>query len=435
MTLPATLRRFHRVRLTLFLILAVSFMLVFFHRMAPAVVAADLMRDFSATASALGTLAAMYFYIYTLMQIPAGVLADTLGVRVTAGIGALVAGAGSIAFGMADNFLAASVGRFLVGLGVSVVFVGLMRANTVWWSETRYGMVSGLVVILGNVGAILAAGPLALLLAVSSWRTVFIVIGMLSLAVALLTFLFVRNRPEDAGLPSLRAMEGKPPHAERSRHWWHDLLDVLRNRDVWPGFFTNFGIAGAHLAFAGLWGVPLLTDVHGLTRTEASLYTTAALAGHGIGGFLLGWLSDHLRLRKPVIVGAAAGAVLVWLALLWLPWGPGLSGFLLYGMLGITAGGFIVSYGVAKEVVAPSVAGMALAVVNTGLFLGAALAQPLFGVLMDLTWDGALSVGVPRYRASDYANGLWLCAGMATLSLAASLRLRETHARNITLAR
>lgn len=435
MTSPATLRRFHRVRLTLFIVLAVSFMLVFFHRMAPAVVAADLMRDFTTTAAALGSLAAMYFYIYTVMQIPAGVLADTLGVRVTASIGALVSGVGSVLFGLADDFAAASFGRFLVGLGVSVVFVGLMRANTVWWSEARYGMVSGLVIILGNIGAILAAGPLAVLLKLTSWRTVFVVIGAVSLVIALLTFVFVRNRPQDAGLPSLREMEGRAPHAERMQHWWHDLLDVLRNRDVWPGFFTNFGIAGAHLAFAGLWGVPLLTDVHGLTRAEASLYTTAALAGHGIGGFLLGALSDHLRLRKPVIVGAACGAVIVWLALLWLPWRPGISGFFLYGMIGICAGGFIVSYGVAKEVVAPNVAGMALAVANTGLFFGAALAQPLFGVLMDLTWDGTVQAGVPRYRAEDYANGLWLCVGMAVASLIASARVRETHCRNVTLSR
>src|SRR5206468_4017648 len=140
----------------------------------------------------------------------AGVLADTLGARVAAGVGALVAGLGSILFALAPDFAVASVGRFLVGLGVSVVFVGLMRANTEWWSESRYGFISGLTVVLGNVGAMLAAGPLAMVLVIAPWRSVFVAIGALSLVIAALTFAFVRNRPEDAGFPSLREMESKP---------------------------------------------------------------------------------------------------------------------------------------------------------------------------------------------------------------------------------
>ena len=131
-------------------------MLVFFHRIAPGVVAGDLMQAFQTSGAALGSLAATYYYVYTVMQIPAGVLADTLGPRVSAGMGALIAGGGSILFGLAPDFGIASLGRFLVGLGVSVVFVGLMRSNTVWFSERRYGMISGLTILLGNIGAMLA---------------------------------------------------------------------------------------------------------------------------------------------------------------------------------------------------------------------------------------------------------------------------------------
>lgn len=426
-------KRFHRVRLTLFAVLGVSFMLVFFHRVAPAVAAQDLMRDFAIPAAALGSLAAMYFYIYALMQIPAGVLADTLGVRVTASIGASIAGVGSVVFGLAPDFFFAAVGRLLVGLGVSVVFVGFMRLNTVWWSEKYYGLASGMVVVLGVCGAMLAASPLAALLAIVSWRTTFVAVGVFTLLIAVLTYWLVRDRPEDAGFPSLREMQGAVPHAQRTRHWRHDLWDVLRNRDVWWTFLTNMGLTGVHLAFAGLWGVPLLTDVHGLSRAEASLYTTTALAAHGVGSVLFGALSDRIGRRRPVVIATAVGAVLAWSCLLWLPWGPGVSGFALYGLVGLCAGGFIVAYSVAKEVVAPSVAGMALALANTGVFFGAALVQPMFGVLMDLTWDGAVIDGVRHYRWGDYTNGLWLCLAVAALSFFASLRLRETRARNITL--
>ena len=71
--------------------------------------------------------------------------------------------------------------------------------------------------------------------------------------------------------------------------------------------------------------------------------------------------------------------------------------------------------------------------VNTGIFLGAAIVQPLFGALIDLSWDGTMLNGVRIYQASDYANGLLLCVGMTSMSAIASLYLRETYARNVTL--
>lgn len=431
---PDVQHRFHRVRLVVYGTLAVSYMLVFFHRVAPGVVAADLMRDFATSGAALGSLAAMYFYVYSVMQIPAGVLADTLGVRVAATAGALVAGLGSILFALATTFSAAAAGRLLVGLGVSVVFVGLMRANTDWWSERRYGFISGLTVFLGNVGAILAAAPLAALLALASWRSIFVSIGVFSVALAVFTFFFVRDRPEDMGFPSLREMEGKAAHAPRTQHWLHDLLAVLRIRAIWPGFWANMGLTGSMLAFVGLWGVPLLTDSHGLSRAAASLYTSVTIAGFAVGALLLGMVSDRMRRRKPVLVAASFTAAAVWLALLFAPWGPGASGFLLYGLLGFCAGGFIVTFGAAKEIVVPAIAGMAIAVVNTGVFLGAAVVQPLFGALMDMTWNGAVVDGVRSYRATDYANGLLLCLGFTLGAAVASLYLRETYCRNVTVS-
>ncbi|WP_295585479.1 MFS transporter [uncultured Lamprocystis sp.] len=431
---PAQWRRFQRLRWSTYAILILAYMLVYFHRMAPGVVASELMATFQTSGAALGSLAAMYYYIYTAMQIPAGVLADTLGARISVTLGCLIAGVGSILFGLAETFAVASSGRFLVGLGVSVVFVGLMRSNTQWFSERNFGFLSGITLLLGNLGSILAAGPLALLLDVTSWRGVFVGIGALSLFNALLTWLFVRSRPEDAGLPSVRELEGLVSHPERHRHWVIDLHGVFVTRAVWPSFFLMFGITGSFFAFAGLWGVPLMRDTFGLDRTAASLYTTAALAGFALGCLAMGSLSDWLGRRKPVLIATTALSVLAWLALILVPWGPGWSGFLLYAVLGFSGGGFVVGYAAAKEVVAPGVAGMAIALVNTGLFLGAAIMQPAFGWAMDLTWDGTLVDGVRRYALGDYHNGLWLSAGFALLGLIAALFVRETRCRNLTVA-
>jgi len=424
---------FQRIRWTIFALLAVSYMLVFFHRMVPAAVASDLMAAFGTSAAALGSLAAMYYYIYTAMQIPSGVLADTLGPRISVTLGSLVAGGGSIMLGMADTFAIASVGRFLVGLGVSVVFVGLMRSNAIWFSERQYGRISGLTLLLGNLGSILAAAPLVWLLGYLSWREVFIGIGGISILMALLTWLLVRNRPQDVGFPSVREMEGLPQHAVKHANIWQALREVFGNRQAWPGFWVNLGVTGNMFSFVGLWGVPLLRDVHGLSRADASGYTTVSLISFAVGCMFMGWISDHLGLRKPVILLAALVSALAWLALLVLPWSPGWSAYLVYGFIGLSASGFIVTYAAAKEVCDPHSAGMAVSLVNTGLFLGAAIMQPAFGWIMDQTWDGSLIDGVRSYAWGDYSNALWLSLAFAVLAFVAALRIRETHCRNITV--
>ncbi|HRC71577.1 MAG TPA: MFS transporter [Candidatus Competibacter sp.] len=425
--------RFSRACWTIYAILAAAYVLVFFHRIAPAVVSADLMRDFGTTGAALGSLAATYYYIYTAMQIPAGVLADTVGARVLVTVGNAVSGVGSIWFGLADTLWQASLGRTLVGLGVSVVFVGLMKSNTVWFQDRDYGFISGLTLLLGNLGAILAAGPLAGLLTLWSWRSVFVAFGVIALVLAVLSWLIVRDKPEALGFPSVREMGGQPPHAGRDRHWWYGLLGVLATRRAWPGFWLNLGMPGTFLAFVGLWAIPFLRDVHGLERSAASVYTTVALAGFACGALFHGWCSDRLGRRKPLLVSGTLLYAIAWTGTVYGGWTPGGAGMAWFVLMGFSCGSFVLTYAGAKEVVAPALSGMAIALVNTGIFLGAALVQPLFGWIMDLTWRGALANGVRAYGTADYRAGFLLILAGVALAVAASAFFRETRCRNITL--
>ncbi len=150
-----------RMRWTAFILVAMSYMLAFFHRVAPAAIASDLQQAFNASAAALGGLAATYFYMYTVMQIPTGILVDTLGPRRIVTLGGVIAGAGSLLFGYATTMTEASIGRMLIGLGVSVAFISLLKLNATWFHDRHFGTVVGLTLVLGNIGSILAAAPLA----------------------------------------------------------------------------------------------------------------------------------------------------------------------------------------------------------------------------------------------------------------------------------
>lgn len=425
--------KFEMARWSIFAILILTYILVYFHRMAPGVVSEYLMADFQTTGTRLGTLSAIYFFVYAGMQLPSGVLADTLGSRTSIIGGNLAAGVGSILFGLAPSFETACVGRFLVGLGVSVVFISIIKNNAVWFHARVFGVMSGLTLFVGNLGSVTAAGPLSALLSFFAWRTIFIGIGIFSLLLAVAAFFIVRNRPEDLGYtaPNPRLDVGGDPTVQAG--WLQNLWGVVRVARVWPGFFVQFGIIGGLYAFMGLWAVPYLRDVHGLARGDAAHYLTVMLLSFAVGALFFGWFSDRIRRRKPVLVGGMALYTLSWLLLIFTDWTPGLPGQLLFGLMGFAGASFVITFACAKEVIHPELSGMAVSVVNTGCFIGTALMQPLFGWVADRTWDGTMQGAIRVYGSGDYYNGFLLMLAFAVIGFLATLAVTETRCRNITV--
>ncbi len=423
--------RFNRLRWTAFLLVGSAYVLSFFHRVAPAAISGELQQTFGASGTALGFLAASYFYVYTIMQIPTGMLADALGVRRLVTLGGVIAAIGSALFGLAPTLGAAALGRTLVGLGVSVMFIAMLKINALWFRERHFGTVTGFTVLIGNLGAVLAAAPLVWVLAATSWRTVFVALGVFSLLLALLTWLLVRDHPHEAGLPSMRELEGLAPHPPHAGRWWQGLSEVARNRHTWPPFLPAFGVAGSLLAFGGLWGVPFLHDAYGLSRAEAAAHTSFLLVGFACGALSSGMISDRLGLRRPVMLAGIALYLCCWwpLLLLWplsAPWSH-----LLFLLMGLGGSGFTLSWSIAKEVNRPALSGTATSVVNTGVFLGVALLQPLFGWLMDLGWDGRMKDGARVYTAASYQSGIAILLLVSVAGLIGAFRSRETHCRYV----
>ncbi|MBA3904197.1 MAG: MFS transporter [Rhodocyclaceae bacterium] len=418
--------RLRRLR-NIALILAIgAYLLSFFHRVAPAAIARDLAASFQTSAASLGVLAATYFYVYTVMQIPTGVLADTLGPRKILTLGGIVAGAGSLLFGLAPSFEIAVIGRTLVGLGVSVAFIAMLKLIAVWFEESRFATLTGAAMFIGNIGSVTAGAPLAWAAQAAGWRSVFVVVGVLSLAIGLLSWFYVRDHPVEASA----GQRAGAVRVDRTA-WLSGLGAVMKNPATWPGFFVNLGIAGSFFAFAGLWAVPYLTQVHGMTRGVASNHISVYFIGFAIGCAVIGRLSDGMGRRKPIMVAGAVLHALGWLV--WIFGGP-LPLAVTYGVcgvMGLVTASLTLSWACAKEVNPPLLSGMATSVVNVGVFLGPAILQPLVGRAMDSSWQGAMEGGARLYTAADYRTGLLLLAGFAALGAVSTLFVRETNCRNI----
>jgi len=414
-----------RRRLLMLAVVVCAYVLSFFQRFAPAGIAQDLAAAFQTSAASLGVLAATYFYVYTVMQVPTGVLVDTLGPRRILALGGLIAGGGSLLFGLAGSLDGALAGRTLIGLGVSVTFIAMLKIIAVWFEEHRFATVVGISMLVGNLGSVLAGAPLSWLAQAAGWRGVFVGVGVLSLALGALCWLLVRDRPGAKGTAPAPA-----PAFDRTVIIG-GLLRVIRNRATWPAAALNFGISGSFFAFGGLWATPFLVQGLGMSRATATAHLSLYFAGFAVGCLVVGSLSDRLRRRKPVIIASSHVLGLIWLVWLSGTAMPLAASYALFGLMGLATASFTLSWACAKEVNPPALSGMSTSVTNMGGFLSGALLQPAVGWIMDRRWSGAMADGVRLYALDDYRWGFALLAGAAWFGALAAWRIRETNCRNI----
>jgi MFS family permease len=391
-----------------------AFFISFFHRVSTGAIAGSLQEEFSIGAAALGTLGATYFYVYALMQVPAGVLADTLGPRVTLTIGMLIAGAGSIGYGLAENFTVAAIARTFAGLGVAGVFVCTLKLHSNWFHERQFATAVGAANVSGIIGALVATAPLAWLITLVSWRSVFVSVGAVSIALACAIWFLVRETPV---APTTRAKAGD---------WRRSLKAVAANRSTWPPFWVNVGVSGAYMTFIGLWAVPYLVHTQNMDPVRASRYIAFTLIAFAFGSPMVGVLSDRMRVRRPIVIAFAAAYSVIAIGWAVLP-APAAGGVVIAAVLtGLAVPGFTLSWSIAKEVNAPACAGMAIAIANIGGFAASGILQPLVGWVVD-SGAGIVTGG----SADAYRLGMAILALWSLIGVVAACRLSETYCRNI----
>jgi MFS family permease len=402
---------------------AFIFLVAFFHRVAPGVVAKELMESFQATGTLIGLLSAAYFYIYAALMIPAGLLVDAFGPRRVVAVGGSVMGVGTLVMGAAISTGTLFVGRLLVGLGASVIFVGALKVAALWFPPRRFATLSGFTATMGMLGSLAATVPLAMVAGAVGWRWSFHLVGFLTLLASGLCWAIVRDHPPDLEVAASSQDVGQV----LSGAW-----QVVRNPYTWPPFVTFFCFYSA-TANLMLWVVPYLRDVYDLSTRWASVYATAPSLALLISAPLTGYLSDHVLARRRLPYLALSWGFLGLWALFALTLGtlPLWGVYGLFFAMGLLGAAFVLTWPVGREVNPPRLAGLSVAVVNLGGFLGAALTQGAIGAVLDSRWTGATAGGARVYPLESYQAAFWVCSGFVFAAALLAFLIRETHCRNI----
>lgn len=377
-----------------------SFFIIFFQRYSIAVIADDLSGAMGLTGTDLSNLGSMYFYAYAFMQIPVGLLVDSWGPRRVSSLGMLLASIGSILFATSSSIYPSYIARILVGVGAAPILISTLKFQSIWFKREEFSTVTGITSVVGNLGGLFATTPFAFMIIAIGWRSSFHLIGLISLLLALLLWIIVRDYPQEKGFEGLARGEKKSINLKA-------LKEVLSNPYTWPNFIIFFGGLGSIMSFSGLWGVPFLMHTMGLSRDVAANQILFYTMGVICGSPLWGLLADRFQGLKWVMRICIGITLLLWVLFLFLTTRtPPLMVFtLLFFTMGFFGISVLLCFTATKEVNPPGYAGISTSVINVAPFLGTSLLNLLVGWRLDHNWMGETLSGVRIYTLKGYQEG------------------------------
>lgn len=400
----------------------------FYLRVSPAVMTTELMRAFHMTAADLGNLSAVYFYPYVAMQIPTGVLVDSWGARRLLMLGSLFAAIGMFIFGTTSNFAVASIGRGLVGAATAVGWVVTLKLATHWFPPHRFAMVSGLGLLMGNVGALVAQVPLRLAVERFGWREVAIASGAIVLCIAALAGALVKNDPRDDDYESYAPQELHSTTRVSTWTLFKGFRHVFAYRNTWLIFLAQGGFVGSMIAFTGLWGPQYIRTRYSVPATTASAVCSVMIVCWAVASPLCGYFSDRICRRKPIYLAGAVAAACGWAILFLVP--LPLAAFVpISAVTSFACGAVIIGFAYAKESVPVHFLGTISGAINVGNMIGPMILQPAIGRVLDRQWTGQLANGLRVYSAGAFQSGFFLIIGWAVLTACLIAFTEETNCR------
>ena len=368
----------------------------------------------------LGVLGSAYFYPYAIMQLPTGLLADSWGPRKTVSAFFVLAASGSVLMGIAPTLTMAILGRILVGVGVSTLFVCNFKLLAEWFNPKQFVVMGGIFMVMGGVGALFSSAPLGWVSNLIGWRMALVVVGLVTLIMALLVYAFVRNRPSDVGLPPIGIVPAVEPKEGRSLLGGVKL--VVSSGRFWPISVWSFFSIGISFALGGLWGGPYLIQVYGLSKTAAGGVLSMFAVALMVGSPFESWIANRIG-RKPVLIGCSL--LLIAVCGLFYSFTEGLTLSMLYLLFfclflsGGTTGPVVAA--VSKELFPVAIAGTSVGMVNLFPFFGGALFQVVIGAIV--TRGGPDRGG---YSLAGYQDMFLICLVGAVISFMAAVFLKET---------
>ncbi len=391
----------------LIILVLCSFFLIYKYllQVSPSVMTGELMHSLQLDGTTLGFLAAGFFYAYFAVQLISGPLLDRFNARYITAIALLSCAAGALLFAHSHDFTMAFVARLFMGAGAAFATVSYLRLTADYFSPKQYAIVTGFLTFPVMIGALMGQTPLAYLVDSFGWQDSLYGWGVFGIILALCFAVLIKSSnscSDDSVLPSFQ-----------------DYKKLFTNPRTW--LLTLYsGLAFSPLAvFGGLWGDPFLQTAYHFSKTEAASLTSFAFIGFGVGGTLLGWLSNRFADRYGFMALGISLSLVSLVLVTYCNWHSSFYVALLLFIFGLGTSGIMLGFVVGKECNPLFLAATVIALINSGDALFGACTEPLIGKVLDQlagTTQGSLNFNVHDYHMAFSLLPMYLVSALLALA-------------------
>lgn len=196
------------------------------------------------SASQMGLLLSAFSFAYAFSQLPVGALLDRFGARLMLGLGMLVWSVAQLCGGLVQTLQQFLVARIALGIGEAPQFPAGAKVVSEWFALRERGRPTGIFTTSSTIGPALAPPILTGLLLAFGWRWMFVVMGVLGIAVALSWYIVYRNRGDvTLAEEEVVHLTEDEPHARAERRMtFAEWRGLFGSPTTWGMIFGFMGV-------------------------------------------------------------------------------------------------------------------------------------------------------------------------------------------------
>lgn len=379
----------------------------------------DIMQSFGIDALVFGVLVGVYYWSYSPLQIPLGIMMDRWGPRRLIGLALLLCGISCFIFASTQNIYIAGVARFILGMGSACGFLGSLKLGTMWVQPTKFGTAIAFTYGFGTLGGAIGGTPLEMLTNTIGWQPALYILGVVGIILAAVFMLIVREKPTSA--------KEEAETTKESQHLLFGLQLVAKRSQSWLIAGYSMLMYVPMVLMGDAWSKAFMKATYDTSEDVSASFATAMFVGGSIGSLIFPILSDYMQKRlQPMLIGAIgqlfAYSMIVFVSDMPLAF---VYGFFLLAGLCYSAKGL--SFAAACEIVPRSQSGVAVGFNNMIVMTTGIVFHPFVGYLLKLNWDGKMVDDTAIYSSFDYRLAMSLIPIALLLAVLILKFIKETH--------
>lgn len=393
----------------------------FILRVSPSVMTVELQSYLMVSGCALGVLTSLYYWGYSMFQVPVGLIMDRVGTRLPLTVACSLCALGCLLFYSGSNITVMAIGRFFMGVGSAFGFLSALKIATLWLPVEKHAFVIGLTMLMGTSGASFAGAPLRILIDMFSWQTCILILGLFSAALGTFIWTTVKDH-------SSQSIKFEQIQSEKMDSIFETVKAVLRKPQTWL-----IGLYGGMMyvplsGFADLWGVPYISKIYNVDANAAAGAISWFYIGLGIGAPILSYSTEYIKSHKKMLIISAVGTFIFLTASLYCTAVPFSLTYFLFALGGFFSSGQFIAFSTVTFCNEKKNSGTASGIHNMLCMISGILFQPLIGYMLDFV-SGSSGGEAQSYAIRDFMIALSVVPISLVISAMLALFIVETYGR------